>query len=91
MSEFKTMLIVLILLINVIGFIIVGYDKRQAKNKKWRVPERRFFIIAFFGGAIGVYFGMRTFRHKTKHVPFTFGIPLLVLFNLATFYIMFRL
>ncbi len=60
------------------------YDKRQAKRNGWRVPESRLFLTALFGGAIGVFIGMRLFRHKTKHWSFQIGVPLLLLLNIVT-------
>ena len=73
----------LILLVNIIGFIIMGVDKYKAKKKLWRVPEKIFFLIAVFGGSVGVYAGMFFFRHKTKHWYFVFGIPFILIAEAA--------
>ena len=51
-------------------FILCGLDKRAARREDWRVPERRFFILALIGGAAGLALGMLTFHHKTRHVTF---------------------
>lgn len=78
----------LILLVNIIGFIIIGVDKHKAKKKLWRVPEKIFFLIAFFGGSVGVYAGMFFFRHKTKHWYFVLGIPFILIAEaIAAFYL----
>lgn len=74
-----------ILLINCIGFINMAYDKHQARKGKWRTPEARFFLYAVFGGAIGIYAGMKVWRHKTKHLSFQLGIPLLIIMNVVLF------
>lgn len=79
----------LILLINLIGYILIWYDKRSAKRDGWRIPEKRFFRLAFFGGAIGIYLGMKKFRHKTKHNKFIYGIPVLILSNIGLFYLIY--
>lgn len=67
------------------SFILMGVDKRRAKNKRWRVPEKTFFILAAMGGAPGAVVGMWVFRHKTRHWYFKYGLPaiLLLQFGLA--------
>lgn len=79
-----------LLVINITGFLLMGYDKAKAKKGNWRVPERNFFVISLLGGALGVYAGMKTFRHKTKHDSFVIGIPLLLGINLMSAYFIFR-
>lgn len=61
------------------AFAAMGYDKRQAKRKGQRVPERNLWVLAFLGGGIGAYLGMQTFRHKTRHTPFRVGFLFLAL------------
>lgn len=81
-------IIAYILIINISGFIIMGYDKKNAIKEKRRVPEKRLFLIAFLGGAIGIYVGMEEFRHKTKHPKFIYGIPVVILLNLFLGYLL---
>ena len=81
----------LILLINIIGFWIMRYDKRMSQRKRRRIPEARLFLIALLGGATGIFAGMRIFHHKTKHIYFVYGIPLLILINFVVFYFMSKL
>lgn len=89
-EDLKLLLIgFLILLINLIGYILIWYDKRSSKRDGWRIPEKRFFRLAFFGGAIGIYLGMKQFRHKTKHNKFIYGIPGLILLNIGLFYLIY--
>lgn len=75
------LLISIIIAVNLFGFLLMGYDKQKAQNKGWRVPELNLFMLAFVGGALGVFLGMRVFRHKTKHYSFMIGIPLLIGLN----------
>jgi uncharacterized membrane protein YsdA (DUF1294 family) len=83
------LLLGLFLLMNIIGFIIMGMDKYKARKKLWRIPEKTFFIVAVFGGAVGVYAGMLFFRHKTKHWYFMLGVPAILLAELIiTFFIL---
>ena len=58
--------------INVVAFIVYGIDKRNA-GKRWRVPEKTLFLLAFLGGGIGCLAGMYLLRHKTKHWYFWAG------------------
>lgn len=58
------------LVINLSLFLLMGYDKRQAKKAAQRVPESTLFILSLLGGAIGGFFGMRVWRHKTKKPAF---------------------
>ncbi len=78
-----TVLITYIILVNLWGFVLMGIDKRKAKKHLWRVPERTLFLTALFLGSIGILVGMRVFRHKTKHRSFTFGIPAILILQLA--------
>lgn len=72
-----------LILINLIGFFIMGYDKRKAKRSEWRVSERILMTVSIVGGSIGMLFGMRYFRHKTKHKLFIYGIPLILIVQIG--------
>ena len=72
----KTILIVYLMLINLIGFAAMALDKRRAIRHKWRIPARTLFLIALLFGSIGVLTGMYVFRHKTRHWYFVIGMPL---------------
>lgn len=76
-------IIILLLFINLGCFLVMGYDKLQAKRGGYRVREACILWWSFFGGALGVYLGMKVFRHKTQHTVFKYGVPLLLLCNLA--------
>jgi len=86
-----TALLVYLIAINLLGFALMGDDKARAKRKKRRIPERRLFLAAFFGGALGVLLGMNRFRHKTLHTSFRVGIPLLLVLNAALAAFLFRM
>ena len=72
-----------LLLINALGFLLMRIDKWKAKHNRWRIPEATLMGVAALGGSIGSLLGMYTFRHKTKHVKFTLGIPLILAVQLA--------
>lgn len=86
MKDFSFYYAIFLLVLNAGSFWLVGWDKYKARKNKWRIPERRFFILGLFGGAPGVYIGMQLFRHKTQHRKFTIGIPLLIILNLISGY-----
>lgn len=70
-----------LVLINAAGFLLMLADKRKAIKKKWRVPEATLMTIAAFGGSLGSFLGMYTFRHKTKRPKFRLGIPALLVLH----------
>ena len=67
-----------LVVMNVIGFAVFGYDKRCAIKRRWRVPEKTLLLIALLGGSPGAYAGMKIFRHKTRHRRFSAGIPVIL-------------
>ncbi|MCZ2258012.1 DUF1294 domain-containing protein [Sporosarcina sp. G11-34] len=70
------------------AFSAMGYDKRQAKKKGQRIPEKNLWALAILGGGIGAYFGMQTFRHKTRHTSFRIGFLILALaYGVLIFYL----
>ena len=71
-------LIIYLLTINAISFLLMLADKRKAVKKAWRIPEATLLGIAAMGGSLGSLVGMRLFHHKTKHLKFSLGIPLLL-------------
>lgn len=71
-----------IFVINLYGILIMYYDKRKSIKKQWRTPESKLFLISFILGSLGVLLGMYLFRHKTKHMKFTLGIPLIFVIQL---------
>lgn len=66
-------------IINIIGFAIMGVDKKRAIRGAWRISEASLFFTALIGGALGTTLGMEYFRHKTKHWYFKFGMPSILL------------
>ncbi len=68
---------------SVVAFFAMLVDKQKAIRGKWRIPEATLIGMAFLMGGIGEYIGMQVFRHKTKHIKFTLGVPVAIIFNLA--------
>ena len=74
---------VCLVIMNIIGFLAMGLDKAKAKAKAWRIPEKTLLGIAVMGGGLGVLLGMETFRHKTKHWYFKYGVPVILMMEIA--------
>ncbi len=68
-------------IINIIGFFSMAIDKRKARRGAWRIPEKTLFLLSFMGGSLGTLAGMYTFRHKTKHAKFVWGMPIIFIFH----------
>ncbi|MBR5657235.1 MAG: DUF1294 domain-containing protein [Prevotella sp.] len=83
-----TLQIVLIYLvaINVVTFIVYGVDKYKAVRSKWRIPESTLIGLAVVGGSIGAWMGMKFWHHKTLHAKFRFGIPIILIAQVALVY-----
>ena len=74
-----------LILVNIIAFITIYIDKKKAIKHKWRIKESTLFLLSIIGGSLGTLFGMYTFRHKTKHLKFTLGIPLIIIIQILIF------
>ena len=69
--------------INAITFVVYGIDKYKAKKAKWRISEATLLMLAVLGGSIGAWMGMRVWHHKTMHRKFKYGIPAILLIQIA--------
>ncbi|WP_292468005.1 DUF1294 domain-containing protein [Methanolobus sp.] len=74
-----------LMLVNLAGFAIMGIDKKKAKKNEYRIPEKTLFMWAIVGGSIGSIIGMYFFRHKTRHLSFQIGMPLILLVQIYIF------
>ena len=83
MNELLRTLLLWLVVINAAGFLLMGLDKWKAKRDAWRIPEKTLFTAALLGGTVGVMAGMKTFRHKTRHSQFKYGLPALLALQLG--------
>ena len=74
---------------NLLGFALMAIDKRKAKKKAWRIPEITLFTIAILGGSLGSIIGMHAFHHKTRHWYFVYGMPTILVLQVAFSIILF--
>ena len=72
-----------LLAVNVVTFIVYGIDKYKAKKAKWRISEATLLLLAVLGGSIGAWMGMKVWHHKTMHKKFKYGIPAILLIQIA--------
>ena len=85
MKDINLLHIVLIYLviINVVSFFIYGFDKWKAKKSKMRIRETALLSLAVLGGSIGAWLGMKVWHHKTQHKKFKYGVPAIIIIQLA--------
>ena len=69
--------------INVVTFFMYGIDKWKAKKSKWRIREAALLGLAVLGGSIGAWLGMQVWHHKTQHKKFKYGVPAIIIVQLA--------
>lgn len=69
--------------INAVAFIAYGIDKWKAKRGQWRIAETTLLLLAALGGSLGAWLGMKVWHHKTQHKKFRYGIPMIIIMQLA--------
>lgn len=72
-----------LLAVNIVTFILYGIDKYKAKKGKWRISEATLLTMAAIGGSIGAWAGMRLWHHKTMHKKIKYGIPVIIILQVA--------
>ena len=72
-----------LLVVNIATFFLYGIDKYKAKKGKWRVSEATRRTMAAIGGSIGAWAGMGLWHHKTMHKKFKYGIPVIIILQIA--------
>ena len=76
-------LMTFLVVMSILGFAMMWIDKKKAIGHRRRISENTLMLVAAFGGAAGSWLGMEIFRHKTKHLKFIVGVPVLLLFQVA--------
>lgn len=74
-----------LVMINVLSFFIMGLDKVKAKKQRYRISENSLLFVALIGGSLGSYLGIYYFHHKTKHIKFYMGIPLILFIQILIY------
>lgn len=76
-------ILIYFLVMNIITFLLMGYDKHEAKVNQWRISEKALFLFCLFGGSVGGICGMYAFRHKTQKWYFKIGFPLILIIQIG--------
>lgn len=87
----EILLLSYLVIVNIVGFAMMGIDKKRAIRGAWRISEASLFLTALIGGSIGCILGMKTFRHKTKHWYFKFGMPAILLLQIVLLVLLYYL
>lgn len=85
-------LIVYVAIISLISMIVCIYDKKISKKNRveLRIPEKTLLLLSAFGGSVAMLITMLLIRHKTKHVKFMLGIPLIMVIQACAIYLLFH-
>ncbi len=88
--KYQYLIAIYLVAINLFAYILYAIDKYKSKKSKWRIPEKTLITTALLGGSIGALLAMKMLRHKTKHKKFTIGVPLILIAQIAMFYMLIR-
>jgi len=78
--EFTTEIVLTyIIAINLLTFGLFSWDKWLAQHRRWRIRERSLLLLSLLGGAVGGIISMHFLRHKTRHLIFRWGLPLMAI------------
>ena len=83
--SFTQIAVIYLIVINILGFLVMGLDKHKAKMAERRIPENTLFMFTILGGGIGTIAGMYVFHHKTKKMKFKVGMPLILILEILIF------
>lgn len=83
-------LIIYLIIINIISAVVTIYDKYCAVKKHWRVKESTLLLLSAIGGSVGMYLTMHIIRHKTRHIKFMLGIPVILILQAIIIFFIWR-
>ena len=83
--SFTQIAVIYLIVINILGFLVMGLDKHKAKMAERRIPENTLFTFTVLGGGVGTISGMYVFHHKTKKMKFKVGMPLILILEILIF------
>ena len=82
-QNLQNIILIYLAVINVVTFFVYAIDKWKAKKSKWRIRETALLGLAVLGGSIGAWLGMKVWHHKTQHKKFRYGLPAIIIIQLA--------
>ncbi len=74
-----------IAIISIVSIVVCAYDKKISKKNRveLRVPEKVLLLLSALGGSVAMFITMLLIRHKTKHLKFMLGIPIIIIIQAA--------
>lgn len=78
-----TVIVYYLIAITLVTFCVYGLDKWKAQHGRWRVSEATLLLLAAIGGSVGAWAGMKLWHHKTLHKKFKYGIPAIIIIQIA--------
>ena len=90
LSYLRFLPLIYLVIVNIVGFFMMLIDKRRAIRHDWRIPEKTLFLTAIIGGSIGSIAGMYAFRHKTRHLSFVIGMPVILIAQIVLIILILR-
>ena len=85
----RLIIIAFLVLVNIIAYVMMLWDKRKARKQEWRVAEATLLILSLIGGAVGLLVGMFTLRHKTRKISFKVVVIIGLIVSIIIYYLTF--
>ena len=76
-------IIIYFVVVNFLSILMFFIDKKKAEKNLWRISEKALILVSILGGSVGALIGMYTFKHKTKKLKFTVGIPVILILQIV--------
>ena len=76
--------------ISLVAIIMTVSDKRRARQHRWRISEAALLLVSALGGSVTMLLTMLLIHHKTKHLKFMLGIPLIIVAQIALALVLWR-
>ncbi len=80
-NPYFSFIVILSCVTSLVSIFVTIHDKRMAKRGGWRVPEATLLLLSALGGSVSMLVTMLLIRHKTKHIKFMLGIPIIIVFQ----------
>lgn len=72
--------------VSLLSVIVAVADKIKARRGERRVPENTLMLLAALGGSAAMLVTMLLIRHKTRHIQFMLGIPIIMILQAPVVY-----
>lgn len=84
----STLILYYLVGINLLTLLVYAIDKLKAKRHAWRIPEATLLGLALAGGSIGALVAIFLVRHKSHHLKFRYGVPLILAAQITLYYLL---